>query len=174
MSIKWIGIADDLTEHGVVGQPYAEPSIPTAGYPAPPKNGQFKTLLMIAGIVTVFMLTPLGSVILHSIGNALSPSKLAPAQQPAAAFDAGSGNAKSARGIDDTQHKKASTIANQQAVTESLPKKKQEKQTQKRTATNSAVAPAESASEARSSDAPAPAAESEIDISKYRNLSGRI
>lgn len=179
MSIKWIGIADDLTEHGVVGQPYAEASTPAdnvtrSGYPVPPKNGQAKTLLMIAGIATVFMLTPPGSVILNSIGITLSPSTPAPAQQPAAAFDTGSGNATSARAIDNPQHKQASTIANQQAATESSPKKKQEKQTQKRTATNRAVAPVESVSEARSSDEPAPAAESEIDLSKYRNLTGRI
>lgn len=180
MSIKWIGIADDLTEHGVVGQPYAEPNTPapanltSAGYPAPPKNGQSKTLFMIAGIVTVFMLTPPGSAILRSIGNGLSPTKPAPTPQPAAAFDTRSGNTKHARSIDDAQHKQASMIANQQTANESSPKRKPVKQSQKHPETNSAITPTDAASVARSSDAPVPASESEIDISKYRNLSGRI
>lgn len=176
MSNVWIGIADDLTEHEVVGRPYMEPNtpepinVPRAEYPAPPKNGQSKTLLMIAGILTVFMLTPPGSAILNSIRSALAPSKLVLAPQPAAAFDTESGNIKSAYSIADTQHKQASTSANQQAANESLPKKKQEKQ--KRASTNSASPPTDDASKLRLFDVPA--SESEIELSKYRNLSGRI
>ena len=54
MNRNWLGIAEDLTPDGVVGEPYREPTLVSqvtpSAYPAPPRHGGLKALLIIAAI----------------------------------------------------------------------------------------------------------------------------
>lgn len=169
MSRDWIGIAEDLTEHGVIGSPYAQPSTPTptnvgtGGYPAPPKNGRAKTFLIVAGVVAAGAMTPPGKALVTSIENKFlsAQSSAANVGKPAIA--------NTAPGAHVSQHSNAASAVPQQLASEPAPKKKQVKQKQ----ATSSDRPDSPASE-RAVDTSPPAAESDVDLTKYRNLTGRI
>lgn len=175
MSRDWIGIAEDLTEHGVIGSPYAQPStltpsnVGTGGYPAPPKNGRVKTFLIVAGVVAVGAMTPPGKTIVTSIENKfLSPASNPPAQSSSANVGKPA-IANTAPDANISQPNLPASAAPQQLANEPAPKKKQVKQ--KRAA--SSDRPASPASESATDTSP-PATETEVDLTKYRNLTGRI
>lgn len=175
MSRDWIGIAEDLTEHGVIGSPYAQPSTPTpsnvgtGGYPAPPKNGRVKTFLIVAGVIAAGALTPPGKTIVTSLENKFLSAASNPPAQSSAANVGKPAIANTAPNAQISQHNHAASAAPQQLAGEPAPKKKLLKQKQ---AANSdrTVSPASE----HATDTSPPAAESEVDLTKYRNLTGRI
>ena len=175
MSNDWIGIAEDLTEHGVIGSPYAQPStqtpahVGTDGYPAPPTNGRAKTFLIVAGVIAAGALTPPGKAIVTSIENRfLSTPSTIPAQ-PYSANTSKTAIANTPADEKVSQSNLAASSAPKQLAGDPAPKKKQVKQKQ----AASGDRPVSPASE-RATDTSPPAAESEIDLTKYRNLTGRI
>lgn len=175
MSRDWIGIAEDLTEHGVIGSPYAQPSTPTptnvgtGGYPAPPKNGRAKTFLIVAGIAVAGALTPPGKAIVTSLENKFLSAASNPPAQSSAANVGKPAIANTAPNENISQPNLPASAAPQKLASEPAPKKKQGKQKQ----AASSDRPASSASE-RATDTSPPAAESDVDLTKYRNLTGRI
>lgn len=168
MSRNWIGIAENLTENGVIGSPYEQPSMSTtpnsgtAGYPDPPKNGRAITFLIVAGIVAAGTLTPPGKAIVTSIENRFLSTPTQPAQHSSAI-------ANTTADEKNSQPTLAASPAPQHLVGEPVPKKKQVKQNE----AASSNLPDSPASQRATKTQP-PAAESDIDLTKYRNLTGRI
>ena len=144
-------------------------NVSTAGYPAPPKNGRAKTFLIVAGIIATGALTPPGTAIVTSLGNKfLSALSTAP-MQPSSANVSKPAITSPPPDAQTSQPNLAASIAPQQLAGEPAPKKKQVKQKQAARSDR----PASPASE-RATDTPPFAAETEVDLTKYRNLTGRI
>lgn len=181
MSIKWIGVAEDLSEQGVVGQPYAQPSGPAptvanpGEYSAPSQRRVGRKLLAVAIVSSVIMWTPSRAVIFSLLKNTLLPATPALPKKPVTYIDLGSGVFPSNRVSTGTQHQEILPTPDQFAALQSARKKKTEKKMKNKNAmTNTEAAPSESASDTHLSDGPASATESEIDIKTYRELSGKI
>ena len=175
MSRDWVGIAEDLTEHGVIGSPYAHPSTPTpcnvgtGGYPAPPRNGRVKTFLIVAGVVAVGTMTSPGKAIVTSLENKILSAASNPRAQSSAANVGKPAIANTAPDENISQPNLPASATPQQLASKPAPKKKQVKQKQ----ATSSDKPASPASEHVIDTSP-PAAESDVDLTKYRNLTGRI
>jgi hypothetical protein len=183
MSHDWIGIAENLTEHGVIGHPYEGHSAPTpsppntAGYPAPPKNGLAKTLLFLFGIIAVVVLAPQWQVVIDKTKHLLENSSPLPGQfsshddVPEIAVPALVGQSQRANSAASAAIRQANRQTNEPA--RNTPKHDQEEL--KRVPNgNSALSPTESLNSESATDTSPPAAESNIDLSTYRNLTGRI
>lgn len=179
MSRDWIGIAEDLTERGVIGCPYAQPSTPTpsnvgiAGYPSPPKNGRTKTFLIVAGIVAAGVLTPPGEAIVTSLKSKFLSSPSASEAQSSSAKASKPAINNTSPTAQSIRPNQAASAAPQQLADEPEPKKKQVQQKQA-TISNDSSSPTETTTSERATDTHTPAAESDVDLTKYRNLTGRI
>lgn len=175
MSDDWIGIAEDLTEHGVIGSRYMQPRVPTpnnvgtAGYPAPPKNGRAKTFLILAGIAAAGALTPPGKAIITTLENKFLSTQSAIPAQPASVNVGKPAITNPPLAEQIPQPNQAASTASQQLANEPAPKKESVKQKQ----TGSSDRPASPASQ-HATDTSPPAVESDVDLTKYRNLTGRI
>jgi len=175
MNHCWIGIAEDLTEHGVIGSPYAQPSTPspanasTSGYPVPPKNGRAKTFLIVAGIVAAGALTSPGRATIDFIKNRFLSTPSTPLAQPSSVNISKLAIGKTSVDEKISHPNLAASAAHQQLEGDPAPKKKLVKQKQ----AASSDRPASPVRE-RVTDTSPPAAESEVDLKKYRNLAGRI
>lgn len=175
MSRDWIGIAEDLTEHGVIGSPYARPSTPIASnvrtdrYPAPPRNGRIKTFLIVAGVVMVGAMMPPGQAIITSLENKFLSVESNPPAQSSVASVGKPAIANTAPDENISQPNLPASAAPQQLASEPAPMKKQVKQKQ----ATSSYRPVAPISE-HATDTSPPAAESDVDLTKYRNLTGRI
>ncbi|MQY51304.1 hypothetical protein [Rhodocyclus gracilis] len=175
MSREWIGIAQDLTEHGVIGRPYAQPStlkpahVSPVGYPAPPKSGRTKTFLILAGVVAAGALTSPGKAIVSSVEKIFLSSPSTTPAQPSSENISKPAISNTPAVEKDPQSNLAESAAPQHLADEPVLKKKLVKKEH----STSSNRPAPPASESFTDISP-PAAESDVDINKYRSLKGRI
>lgn len=208
MSSDWIGIADDLTEHGVIGRSYADPatqsavnsspvSYPLSGhgvidrpytnlatqtsvdsssvsYPSPPKYGWLTIFAAIFWILLIGSQTSMGKKIIHAMDNKAGVSNTGSAYQLSSATETDSkpaiANNRSEKENSQSRHK--ASPAKRQAG-ESGSKKKHEKRKPDSDG-NQSSPPTETPPNSFSNDKGPSPAESEVDLQKYRNISGRL
>lgn len=181
MKHEWLGLADDLTVEGVVGEPYREPvgvvsQVNSTAYPSPPRHGGLKTLLTLAALcgaaVGVGLLTPPGQYAWYVIKTALLGSQQQPvsAVAPAATVQK---IAATARAQSDTPPQAAAAGAKRPELEMAEPRspaleKKPVASKRAKAARRSNDTDAKAGSPSETS--PKASQDTEVDLEKYRNL----
>lgn len=182
MSRDWIGIADDLNESGVVGTPYAQTTttvFPIPGASASPSGmGSVKKALIAAALLAAAAITPPGKAVLAAIEGKFRPRPAPVERQPVEYHDdegdepqeqtARPAPAAAPAAVPKKAAEPAMAVAPTKKAVEPAPKKPAPKP-QPAPSQSLPAAP----EDAGKADAPAPTAEPEIDLTKFRNLTGR-
>lgn len=179
MSHNWIGIANDLTEEGVIGARYAEAFVPTtttsanpANYPPIPNHGRAKTFLWIFLVVIVSgALTPPGSALLQRIfSDRQIPNKAPPAQIQIHQANEAAPHAPANINVEQVR---APSVQATAATTEDtgVRMKKPPRHTEEKHQSTPPISHPIGGAGIAPSQLPA---DSDVDLTKYRNLTGRI